>query len=88
MTRTRCYRKGVLCAENFSLEDVSEHLAEESAVVWVDLLAPKLEELQLVADELGRTRSPSRTLLPLTSDRSSTGTPRMTSSPRMQCSWM
>ncbi len=53
MTRTRCYRKGVLCAESFSLEDVSEHLAEESAVVWVDLLAPKLEELQLVADDLG-----------------------------------
>ena len=33
--------------------DVSEHLAEPSAVVWIDLLAPQQDELQLVAEELG-----------------------------------
>jgi magnesium transporter len=50
---TRCYRSGFLCAENFPLDDVDEHLKEDSAVVWVDLLSPDLAELQKVADELG-----------------------------------
>jgi len=53
MSGTRCYRAGVLTDENFPLEDVSEHLAEESALVWVDLLAPNQKDLQLVANELG-----------------------------------
>ena len=53
MARTRCYRNGALVDEDFSLENVSEHLEEESAVVWVDLCAPDMAELQLVADELG-----------------------------------
>jgi magnesium transporter len=53
MARTRCYRMGVLTDEGFSLDDVSDHLQDESAVVWVDLRAPDLEDLQLVADELG-----------------------------------
>ena len=53
MARTRCYRNGVLTDEDFSLDDVSEHLEHDSAVVWVDLLAPDREDLQLVADELG-----------------------------------
>jgi magnesium transporter len=54
--RTRCYRGGVLTDEDFPLSDVSEHLADDSAVVWVDLCAPDLEDLQLVADELGLHR--------------------------------
>lgn len=53
MPRTRCYRLGVLTDEGFSLDDVSDHLRDESSVVWVDLCAPELEDLQLVADELG-----------------------------------
>ncbi|RNM16628.1 magnesium transporter CorA family protein [Nocardioides pocheonensis] len=56
MARTRCYRDGVLADEDFPIDQVSEHLAEPSALVWVDLCAPKLEELQLVADELGLHR--------------------------------
>ncbi|HET7356425.1 MAG TPA: magnesium transporter CorA family protein [Nocardioidaceae bacterium] len=32
---------------------MSDHLRDESSVVWVDLCAPELEDLQLVADELG-----------------------------------
>jgi magnesium transporter len=53
MPRTRCYREGVLTDENFALEGVSEHLAEENSLVWVDLCAPDQKDLQLVADELG-----------------------------------
>src|SRR6476661_1225310 len=53
MPRTRCYRGGVLTDEDFPIDKVSEHVAEASAVVWVDLLAPDLKDLQLVADELG-----------------------------------
>ncbi len=53
MPRTRCYSKGVLIDEDFSLDDVSEHLQHESSVVWVDMCAPDMRDLQLVADELG-----------------------------------
>ena len=53
MPDTRCYRDGVLSDENFPLEEVSEHLAEESSLVWVDLCGPDQKALQLVADELG-----------------------------------
>lgn len=52
MTRSRCYRDGVLTDEGFSLDDVSEHLEDESAVVWVDLCAPKPKDLRVLADEL------------------------------------
>ena len=53
MARTRYYREGVLTAEDFSLDDVSLHLEDASALVWVDLCSPDLQDLQLVADELG-----------------------------------
>jgi magnesium transporter len=45
-----------LSDEDFPVADVSEHLAEASSVVWVDLLAPDQVDLQLVADELGLHR--------------------------------
>jgi magnesium transporter len=53
MARTRCYRAGVLRDENFELADVSEHLDEPDAVVWIDLCAPEIDELRVVAGELG-----------------------------------
>lgn len=53
VTTTRCYRKGVLVDEGFSLEMLNEHLADEHSIVWVDLYQPTREELQTVADELG-----------------------------------
>ena len=53
MVHTRCYRNGDLSDEDFSLKDVSEHLEDSSAMVWVDLCAPDVADLQLVADELG-----------------------------------
>lgn len=56
MARTRCYREGVLTDEDFPIDDVSGHLTDPSAVVWVDLDAEDLEGLQLVGDELGLHR--------------------------------
>ena len=53
MTRSRCYRDGVLSDEEFSLADVSEHLDDGSSVVWVDLCAPGPEDLEVLAEELG-----------------------------------
>ncbi len=56
MPRTRCYCGGVLTDEDFPIDEVSEHLADPSAFVWVDLCAPELADLQHVADELGLHR--------------------------------
>lgn len=53
MPRTRVWRKGVLQAEDFPVADVSDHLADDDEVVWVDLCSPSQAELQQVADELG-----------------------------------
>ena len=53
MTRTRCYRSGILTDEGFPVSELSEHLAHESALVWVDLCGPDRTELALVAEELG-----------------------------------
>lgn len=53
MTTTRCYRNGELIAEGFPLEKVDEYLAEDQAIVWVDLLRPTPEQLETVAAELG-----------------------------------
>lgn len=50
---TRVWRKGVLDAENFPLADVSDHLDDPDALVWVDLLNPSKELLYELAAELG-----------------------------------
>jgi magnesium transporter len=54
--RTRCYRGGVLTDEDFPISEVSEHLEDSAALVWIDLCGPDLDELQQVADELGLHR--------------------------------
>jgi magnesium transporter len=54
--RTRCYREGVLTDEDFPLDHVSEHLEDPAALVWVDLCGPDVEQLPLVAEELGLHR--------------------------------
>ena len=51
--RTRCYRRGVLDTEDFPLADVSEHLGEPDALVWVDLVHPSPDDLSSLATELG-----------------------------------
>ena len=51
--RTRLWSDGVLKAENFPLADVSGHLAEQGALVWVDLCNPDETQLTELAGELG-----------------------------------
>lgn len=51
--RTRLWSHGLLKAENFPLGDVSRHLHEDGALVWVDLLNPDHDELGELAGELG-----------------------------------
>ena len=53
MARTRLYRHGALEAEGFGVEDVSEHLSDPDAVVWVDFVAPSVSDLELIVAELG-----------------------------------
>jgi magnesium transporter len=40
MYRTRLYRNGVVEAEGFPVADVSDYLADPTAVVWFDLCEP------------------------------------------------
>lgn len=51
--RTRLWVDGDLKTEDFPLEDVSNHLAEDSALVWVDMCNPDHDVLCQLADELG-----------------------------------
>jgi len=51
--QTRSYRAGKVADEGFPVADVSEHLAEDDAVVWVDLVEPDQDLLHQLADELG-----------------------------------
>jgi magnesium transporter len=53
MARTRLYRGGKLVQENFPVEDVSEHIKEPDACVWLDYCKPTAEDLVTIADELG-----------------------------------
>jgi magnesium transporter len=53
LAKSRVYRHGVLEAEDFPVADVSEYLAEQDAIVWVDLCGPSDDELHELADELG-----------------------------------
>ncbi|WAL68499.1 magnesium transporter CorA family protein [Amycolatopsis cynarae] len=52
MARTRLYRNGVLEAENFPAADISDHLADPGATVWLDMCAPTEEDLATIAEEL------------------------------------
>ncbi|MDP9863698.1 MULTISPECIES: magnesium transporter CorA family protein [Streptosporangium] len=56
MDRTRLYRNGVLEAEGFSVDEVSDHLADPSAVVWFDLCSPSSADLDKISEELGLHR--------------------------------
>ena len=52
MARTRCYISGVLTDTDFDAGQLSEHLEDPGAVVWVDIFQPDTDELSLIADEL------------------------------------
>jgi magnesium transporter len=51
--RTRSYRDGVLADEDFPVAEVSERLADERVVVWVDFLHPDENDFAGLTDELG-----------------------------------
>jgi len=53
LARTRVWRKGVLEAEDFPIERVSDYLEEKDTVVWADLRVPDEDDLHQVAGELG-----------------------------------
>ena len=50
--RTRLWRDGRLEVENFPLEEISDHLQEEGALVWLDLCQPDHALLRNLASEL------------------------------------
>jgi magnesium transporter len=52
MARTRLYRDGKLALEDFPVEDVSEHVKEEDACIWLDYCEPTAEDLATIAEEL------------------------------------
>ncbi len=53
MSRTRLYRDGELVLENFPVADISEHIKEPNACVWLDYCEPTPAELASIANELG-----------------------------------
>jgi magnesium transporter len=53
VSRTRVYRNGVLEAENFPVEDVSDYLADPEATVWLDFCRPTAADLSAISEELG-----------------------------------
>ena len=50
---TRLYRGGELVSEGFPVAEISDHLAEDDTVVWLDLEDPDQADLQVVVEELG-----------------------------------
>jgi magnesium transporter len=53
VNHNRLYRNGVLVAEDFPTEQISDCLAEADSVVWLDLESPDEHELRILADEFG-----------------------------------
>jgi magnesium transporter len=53
MARTRLYRNGELESEDFPVDEISEHIKDESAVVWLDVCRPTVEDFQKIGEELG-----------------------------------
>jgi len=53
MSRTRVYHNGELSAEDFPVDDISEHLKDESAVVWLDVCRPTAADFEKIREELG-----------------------------------
>jgi magnesium transporter len=53
MARTRLYRDGVLEAEDFPVEKISDLLDDDQAVVWLDLCAPTQADFDMISEEFG-----------------------------------
>jgi magnesium transporter len=52
MAHTRLYRDGELVREDFPVSEISDHVAEANAFVWLDYCAPTAEELRTISEEL------------------------------------
>ena len=52
VAHTRLYRDGELVLEDFPAEDISEHLRDERACVWLDYCDPTEADLATIAAEL------------------------------------
>jgi magnesium transporter len=51
--RTRLYRDGRLALEGFPVADISDHLADQSVTVWLDLHGPDRDDLGVLSEEFG-----------------------------------
>src|SRR5262245_57240842 len=51
--RTRLYRNGALVSDGFPVSEISDHLADPSATIWLDLRAPDPQDLAVLGDEFG-----------------------------------
>ena len=51
--RTRLYRDGHLVEQGFPVERISDHLADESATIWLDLRDPDRGDLAVLQEEFG-----------------------------------
>ncbi len=51
--RTRLYRHGKLVSEGFPVAEISDHLADEEVVIWLDLRDPDRADLAVLRDEFG-----------------------------------
>ncbi len=52
MAHTRVYRNGMLDAEGFDPEKISDYLAEDDTIVWLDLCTDDGDQLTLISEEL------------------------------------
>jgi magnesium transporter len=52
MARTRLYRDGELVLEDFPVADISEHLEDKRACIWLDYCEPTQADLATIAEEL------------------------------------
>ena len=52
-SHVRVYRDGQGLRPSTNVDEVSERLADPANVVWIDVVHPSVDDLQLLADELG-----------------------------------
>jgi magnesium transporter len=51
--RTRLYRDGVLEREGFPVAEISDYVADDAVVIWLDLHDPDRSDLAVLSDEFG-----------------------------------
>jgi Mg2+ and Co2+ transporter CorA len=54
--RTRVWRNGIVEADDFPFEQISDYLEQPDCIVWADLCAPDDQQLSDLAEELGFDR--------------------------------